>query len=586
MKYSQRVIRSVLTAVPAIAFAACSAGAPPPAGTTPAAPAGSHKFAATLRILVPKHQHHWRVRVHGHYISPATQGLGVSISGPKGVVVNETVGLTIASNPKGCAAGANGTFCTVTVSLAPCSHSTNCYTAQITTFDKISGCPSACTTSGANALSSNQNIQFDVAAGKINQVNATLDGIPETVVLVPGPNSELTGGGVSGRFDEPKCNQGTTVDVMSLDADDNYIIGPGAPTPSLVSDNPAALAVSSPAPSQPLTFGLSHPISTTATAVTLVPSVTPLAGSGSTTPVTSSAIVTILGGTAICGIFTEYTISAEPTRITLGPDDALWFTEFLGGKIGRITTGGALTEYSVVGPAGITAGPDHALWFTQVLSNKVGRITTTGALSEFSTGITSEPGEITTGSDNNLWFTEPSKPGVARMTTAGTVTENFVPTGNSQPEGITSGPDGAIYFTEFKASQIGRFPTDFSSVAEFENIGTNVSPFGIVSGPDGNLWFTEHGSATIGAMTTTGTVTQLIGTPTANSGPLGIAAGPDGALWFAETQVGKIGRVTTGGAMTEYVVPTANSGPNAIVTGPDGALWFTECNADKIGRLQ
>jgi virginiamycin B lyase len=66
--------------------------------------------------------------------------------------------------------------------------------------------------------------------------------------------------------------------------------------------------------------------------------------------------------------------------ITAGPDGALWFTESASGKIGRITTGGQIQEFSLPSvsthPLGITAGPDGALWFTEESSDKIGRITT------------------------------------------------------------------------------------------------------------------------------------------------------------------------------------------------------------------
>src|SRR5262245_4523867 len=67
---------------------------------------------------------------------------------------------------------------------------------------------------------------------------------------------------------------------------------------------------------------------------------------------------------------TEFTIptsDSHPEGITVGPHGALWFTEFAGQKIGRITTGGAITEFSVPPsfPIGITTGPDGALWFTE-----------------------------------------------------------------------------------------------------------------------------------------------------------------------------------------------------------------------------
>ena len=72
--------------------------------------------------------------------------------------------------------------------------------------------------------------------------------------------------------------------------------------------------------------------------------------------------------------------SADPLGITAGPDGALWFTNYIGGSIGRITTAGTVTSYTSRAPAramqAITAGPDGALWFTNYGTNSIGRITT------------------------------------------------------------------------------------------------------------------------------------------------------------------------------------------------------------------
>jgi streptogramin lyase len=51
-------------------------------------------------------------------------------------------------------------------------------------------------------------------------------------------------------------------------------------------------------------------------------------------------------------------------------------TEFLGNKIGRITTTGEFSEFPLPtpdsGPCGITVGSDGAVWFTE--RDKIGRI--------------------------------------------------------------------------------------------------------------------------------------------------------------------------------------------------------------------
>src|SRR3989440_43171 len=87
--------------------------------------------------------------------------------------------------------------------------------------------------------------------------------------------------------------------------------------------------------------------------------------------------------------FTEFilpTPASRPSGITTGPDDALWFTEGVGGKIGRITTTGMVTEFTIPTPMAktgeITTGPDGALWFTYFRA-KIARITATGAVTEF-----------------------------------------------------------------------------------------------------------------------------------------------------------------------------------------------------------
>ena len=51
---------------------------------------------------------------------------------------------------------------------------------------------------------------------------------------------------------------------------------------------------------------------------------------------------------------TEYAVptpNAYLDDITAGPDGALWFTEFEGNKIGRITALGAIVEYPLPTPS-------------------------------------------------------------------------------------------------------------------------------------------------------------------------------------------------------------------------------------------
>ena len=123
-----------------------------------------------------------------------------------------------------------------------------------------------------------------------------------------------------------------------------------------------------------------------------------------------AGLVTILCSAASAQYtLTEYsnglTVGSSPAGIVAGPDGALWFTEYNGNQIGRITTAGVITEYSAglttsSGPEYIAAGPDGALWFTEELGNQIGRITIAGAVTEYPlASLCCSPQYITSGPD-------------------------------------------------------------------------------------------------------------------------------------------------------------------------------------------
>jgi streptogramin lyase len=158
-----------------------------------------------------------------------------------------------------------------------------------------------------------------------------------------------------------------------------------------------------------------------------------------------------------------------PHSITLGPDNAMWFTDELTDMIGRLDPlfPFTATEFPLPAqelphlPDDITNGPDNALWFSENSDKRIGRIALNGSVSEFP--VSSHPRGITTGPDGNLWFVESgggyidaSPELVGRLTPSGVLTELPIPTENSDPAGITAGPDGNVWFTEHASDIIAR----------------------------------------------------------------------------------------------------------------------------------
>jgi hypothetical protein len=128
-----------------------------------------------------------------------------------------------------------------------------------------------------------------------------------------------------------------------------------------------------------------------------------------------------IGRITTSGTITSFPVptpESEPEGIVAGPDGALWFTESRANNIGRITTGGASTEFPIRTPSSganeITVGPDGALWFV-VAGGKVGRITTSGTITDFRVPATAQ--DIAAGPDGALWFTEVLAGRIGRITT-------------------------------------------------------------------------------------------------------------------------------------------------------------------------
>jgi virginiamycin B lyase len=299
----------------------------------------------------------------------------------------------------------------------------------------------------------------------------------------------------------------------------------------------------------------------------------------------------LLPGTARAGAVTEFTVptpNSQPAGITVGPDNALWFTEENGHKIGRITTDGTITEFPTPtansGPTEIALGEDDALWFTEFAANppKIGRLTTAGDFTEYDLPLGSGPDGITSGPDGALWFTLNGTSKIGRITTGGVLTDPpyDLKAGGFRPGDITAGPDGRLWFTMSEAHKIGAITT--GGVPDDYQLALGSDPSGIAAS-GATLWFTQHGRDSIGRIPTFGLPITEFG-PTGR-GPSGITFGQDGALWFTETEGNKVGRMTTTGRITEFTIPTPGSEPGEIVAGPDGALWFTEFAGNKIGRI-
>lgn len=281
------------------------------------------------------------------------------------------------------------------------------------------------------------------------------------------------------------------------------------------------------------------------------------------------------------GTFTQYANrtanSRYPGAMSKGSDGNVWYSEqytvssnYHYRIVSMTTTGTVLGQYNLPSDKYVSSmalGPDGAVWFTED-GNKIGKITTSGLVTEYSIsvgGVAADMTDITVGPDGNLWFTS-GRVGatignaVGKITTAGAYTIYQVPTYNAYLSGITTGPDGNLWFTEKNGNKIGKITTT-GTITQYSSIPTtNAQPSSITTGSDGALWFTE--GTKIGRITTSGTITEYdIPGGSSGNGPSMITTGPDGAVWFR----------TGGSGIARMATELTNQSISFSSTPPTGA---------------
>jgi virginiamycin B lyase len=292
--------------------------------------------------------------------------------------------------------------------------------------------------------------------------------------------------------------------------------------------------------------------------------------------------------------------------IIVGADGALWFAD-PSGSIGRMTTGGQLTQYPV--PAGtlpylVAPHPDGSIWFvtqgTQFASQTIGRIPSGGGSASTWTLATTGYAiqQLVAASDGNMFFNQTGK--LNRITSTGNVTTYSLndPTTNNalHVDSLVSGADGALWIgVDGGIARMLPSATTPSLVKQLGPIAFGsqpLSPYQLVVGPDSRIYFAANFQG-IFAIDASATLSTIYAPPNGLvGGPITFA--PDGSIWYPTP--GGLGTVQTFGRVANgNLVPLTGTASqpgtggnlppsiDAMVAGPDGALWYSRGNA--IGRL-
>jgi DNA-binding beta-propeller fold protein YncE len=467
---------------------------------------------ARLTITIPHAATRISSQRRSHYISPATQALSVTITGGP-TALSEGINLTI-GNPN-CQTNTN-LVCTVSLVLTQCPSSTACYAGTFTTYDKaftnasngICAPLSACTQpAGTNVLSKAQSVGFAIATGKANDLAITLGGVPVTARIVS--DSTSISGNSFTSFSLPTSQSGQ-VTALGVDADGNYILGPGAPVVTLATSDATQFTVSGATTTAPNLFTITN-VSTNPASALLTATVTPSAVSGAS-PLT-----------AIVGI-----ISQPPTfYVTNGNNTVKAYDE----QGAQLTLTGAFPSLNT--PDGIAYDPANGFFYVTNLGNSTVTAYNTQGTQQTLTGTfpnLSAPAGIAYDPVNGwLYVTNIGSHTVTAYNSQGaqqTLTGTF-PT-ISNPFGIAyDAASGLLYVANENVDTVTAYNsqgTQQTLTGTFPNLN---SPFGLTFDPgNGLLYVANAGNNTVTAYNSQGAQQTLTGTFPNTSNPVGIAYNP------------------------------------------------------------
>ena len=172
------------------------------------------------------------------------------------------------------------------------------------------------------------------------------------------------------------------------------------------------------------------------------------------------------------------TKGAHPHDPAVGMDGALWFTEQMQNKIGRVDPStGAFKEFPLKvdnsGPHGLVADSEDNIWFTGNFKAYIGKLDAkTGEIKEYKMPDkkAEDPHSLVFDADGTLWFTVQVGNFVGRLDPrSGKIDLQTVPTSNAHPYGIQVNSQGIPFFCD--AYQHGETTDIVTYLAHLEGLG-------------------------------------------------------------------------------------------------------------------
>jgi virginiamycin B lyase len=292
------------------------------------------------------------------------------------------------------------------------------------------------------------------------------------------------------------------------------------------------------------------------------------------------------------------TKGAHPHDPAVGADGALWFTEQMQNKIGRVDPStGAFKEYPLKvensGPHGLVADREGNIWFTGNFAHYIGKLNPkTGVVTEYNMPDAKAEDPHTAVFDANgiLWFTVQAGNFVGRLDPkSGKVELQKVPTANAHPYGIQMDSHGTPFFCEFFTNKLASIDPQTMTIHEY-TLPEGVRPRRMAIDATDCVYFTDFSHGHLGRLDPKSGEVKLWNSPGgAGSNPYGIVITPDGMVWYSESGV-KPNTMVRFDPKTESFakasIPSGGGTVRNMAATADGRVYIACSGVNKVGVVE
>jgi virginiamycin B lyase len=293
------------------------------------------------------------------------------------------------------------------------------------------------------------------------------------------------------------------------------------------------------------------------------------------------------------------TKGAHPHDPAVGPHDALWFTEQMTNKIGRLDPKtGEFKEYPLAagenaGPHGLVADREGNIWFTANFGGYIGKLDpNTGKVTEYKmpSEKADDPHTPVFDAHDILWFTVQGGNMVGRLDPkTGKIELKEVPTESALPYGIQINSKGIPIFCELGTNKMASIEPATMKITEYP-LPESVRPRRLAIAHDDTVYFTDFKSGHLGHLNIATGAVKLYDSPGGpESNPYGITITPDGMVWYSESGV-KPNTIVRFDPKTETfsraAVPSGGGVIRNMAATSDGRVYIACSGVDKVGVVE